>query len=201
MVLPPIGPDDRFGRTWSTEFLWSADDESLAVQSCGERACRTRLVDPGGRPGPEVVDPALGTAIGLARGRLVSYLACPGLPCPIVVTDLAGGGHRTLEQDAGSRGRDGDARWRTARPRRGAGHGATLQSMTLEGDRRLDLGAVPDELDLLVHASRAGAGLDVPLGWLALAPGGRPTFDGSAPGLILRNVLDGRSATLDEVLP
>ena len=148
-----------------------------------------------------MADPGLGTAIGLARGRLVSYLACRGLPCPVVVTDVAGGGRRTLASDAG-------LALVTATPdgprfvhSRGAAHGATLHSMTLDADGRVDLGPVPDGLDLLVDASRAGAGLDVPPGWLVLAPEGRPAFDGSAPTAILRHVLDGRSAAVDEVLP
>ena len=58
-VLPPPAADGRFGRTWSTELAWSAEGDRLAVQSCGEMACRTRLFDPsdgssrpGRRPGP-----------------------------------------------------------------------------------------------------------------------------------------------------
>ena len=30
-VLPPIAPDDRFGPTWITGFIWSEDGRSLAV--------------------------------------------------------------------------------------------------------------------------------------------------------------------------
>ena len=100
-ILPPIDPDARFGRTWSTEFTW-ADDGSLAVQSCGEVSCRTRVLDATWRPAVTLADPELGATIGVAGGRLVSYLACRGLPCPIVATDLASGRRRTLVAAAGS---------------------------------------------------------------------------------------------------
>ena len=43
-VLDPIADDGRFGRTWSTEFTWSLAGDRLAIQSCGEVACRTRIV-------------------------------------------------------------------------------------------------------------------------------------------------------------
>jgi hypothetical protein len=43
-VLPPIGPDARFGPTWLTDLAWSDDDTTLVVGSCGETACRYRLV-------------------------------------------------------------------------------------------------------------------------------------------------------------
>ena len=41
----------------------------------------------GGRPVRLVDDPALGPLVGLAEGRLVTYAACRGLPCPIWSVD------------------------------------------------------------------------------------------------------------------
>ena len=43
-VLAPIGADAAFGKTWLTDFAWSDDGSSLAVQSCGEIACRFRVL-------------------------------------------------------------------------------------------------------------------------------------------------------------
>ena len=43
-ILDPLPADARFGRTFSTEFTWAADGERLAIQSCGEVACRTRII-------------------------------------------------------------------------------------------------------------------------------------------------------------
>ncbi len=45
-VLAPIAADGRFGPTWTTDLVWSEDGQTLAVQSCGEIACRVRIVDP-----------------------------------------------------------------------------------------------------------------------------------------------------------
>ena len=39
-ILDPISPDARFGITFSTEFTWDLAGQRLAVQSCGEFACR-----------------------------------------------------------------------------------------------------------------------------------------------------------------
>ena len=48
-LLPPIAADDRFGPTWLTELAWGDDGSTLVVGSCGETACRYRLLpDTGG---------------------------------------------------------------------------------------------------------------------------------------------------------
>ena len=44
-VLEPIAPDERFGPTFTTEFSWEPGGDRLAVQSCGEAACRTRVIE------------------------------------------------------------------------------------------------------------------------------------------------------------
>jgi hypothetical protein len=198
-ILAPIAPDPRFGRTWSTEFLWN-DDGSLAVESCGEVACRTRVVgrsDPKGR----AATPAdLGAAFGLAGDRLVSYRACPGLPCPIVVTDLATGRRRTLVDMAGTAIVTSTAAGERVVYVQHGGRGPTLHSVALDGSHDLDIGPLPAGFDLLADVSRAGAGVRVPPGWVVLAPRGRLPVDRAEPAPILRQVLDGRSATLGEVL-
>ena len=43
-LLPGLAPDARHGRTFSTDLRWASDGR-LAVASCGELACRTRIVD------------------------------------------------------------------------------------------------------------------------------------------------------------
>ena len=199
-VLAPIESDARFGRTWATEFTW-ADDGSLAVESCGEISCRTRVLDSAWRPAGAMADPALGATIGLADGRLVSYLACRGLPCPIVVTDLSSGRRRTLVTDGGSAVVTSTAAGVRLVHTRDVGHGRTLGSVALDGSHRVDLGSVPAGFDLQAAPSRALAGIVVPPGWAVLAPDGRMPLDRTGPAATLRQVLDGRSATLGEVLP
>jgi hypothetical protein len=100
-IVAPIDPDPRFGPTWLTDLAWS-DDGQLVVGSCGQVACRFRVVDPASGAIRGVADPRLGWLIGVANGRLVSHAACRGLPCPIHVTDLATGSIRRLATRAGA---------------------------------------------------------------------------------------------------
>lgn len=103
VVMPPLAlpaAGDRFGRTFSTEFQWSPDRSLLAVQSCGELHCRTRVVDRRTR-GVRLYDaPGQGELIGLTNKALVTYGACSGFPCPISATDLETGSVSTLAEDS-----------------------------------------------------------------------------------------------------
>ena len=79
-ILDPIGADVRFGITFSTEFTWDLAGDRLAVQSCGEFACRTRLLDPRGGPVPMLDAPDLGLLVGVDGDRVVTYGDCQGCP-------------------------------------------------------------------------------------------------------------------------
>jgi len=196
--LPPIGADGRFGKTWSTEFLWTVAGTELAIQSCGEAACRTRVVEPATGALHEVDEPDLGPAVGLAGGRLVSYLACRGLPCPIVAIDLSTGARRTLAPDAGPAVVIATAEGARLVHERVVGSRTSLLTVPLDGSEGGDLGTLPAGLSLHVDATRSTAGLDTPPGWVLLAPEGRmPIHTGAAP--LLRHVPDGRTVAVDEV--
>lgn len=198
-ILPPIDPDPRFGRTWSTTFMWGEAD-ALAVESCGEVACRTRVVDSAGPSDLALAEPDIGATLGLASGRFVSYLACRGLPCPVVATDMASGRRRILIDDSSAAVViSTDAGPRLVHVRVGPA-GTTLHSQSLDGSDQVDLGPVPDGYDLEMDPARSGVGLDLPPGWVVLAPHGRLPIDPSDPSPILRHVLDGRSAAVGEVL-
>ncbi len=198
-VLEPIAPDDRFGRTFSTEFAWDVAGRALAVQSCGEAACRTRVIDPAGGTPRAVADPDLGTLIGLDGEVLVTYAACPGLPCPIVAVNLETGAREVLAV-AGAVAvvvstPDGprlvhevfdDA-------------GLTLRSIALDGSSATDLGRLSDGLRLHPTPDRAAAATRLPSGWVLLAVDGRLPADGPANRTQLRHVPDGTSVQLDEV--
>ena len=196
--IPPIGADGRFGRTWSTEFLWTVDGADMAIQSCGENACRTRVVEPATGALHEVDDPDLGSAVGLADGRLVSYLACRSLPCPVVVIDPSTGARRTLAPDAGPAvviATDDGARLVYERL---VGSRISLFTVPLDGSEGRDLGALPAGLNLHMDANRSADGLDAPAGWVLLAPEGRmPSHPAAAP--LLRHIPDGRTVAVDEV--
>lgn len=191
-VLPPIVPDARFGITWTTELDW-ADDGRLVVTSCGASACRSRILDPVSGAVATVAEPDLGEPLGVAGGWYVAYLACRGLPCPIVAVDVASGDRTRIADAAGLAVlvTDDDGRARlvhesadesglvVADPRGGRSH-------TID-----DVGArlVPSE----PHARSATA---VPDGWLPVGADGRIEPGG---GRLVR-VRDGHSALAAEVV-
>lgn len=197
--LEPIAADARFGRTWSTDLVWSTAGTDLAIQSCGELACRTRVVATASDDIRLVDDPDIGPSIGLADGRLVAYLACRGTPCPIVAVDVRTGIRRTLVADAGpavlSQTEDGTRLVH----RVGRGAEAALHSLALDGGDVRILGLIPVGLDLLTDATRSESGAGAPAGWVVLVPDGRVPRDPTGPGPVLRHALDGRSITSDEV--
>lgn len=197
--LEPIAADARFGRTWSTDLAWSTTGTELAIQSCGELACRTRVVATATDDVRLLDEPDLGPGIGVADGHLVAYLACRGMPCPIVAVDLRTGSRRTLVADAGPAVLTLTEAGSRLVHRAGSGAGATLRSVALDGGDDRELGPIPDDLDLLTDPAWSDAGAGRPAGWIVLAPGGRMPRDPADSGPVLRHALDGPSATSDEV--
>ncbi len=200
-VLDPIDPDDRFGQTFSTEFGWDPSGQALAVQSCGEAACRTRFVAPNAvATFGALAEPDLGTMIGLKDGRLVGYLACPGFPCPIITTDLTTRARLTLADQAGIgvlvSTQDGPRLvHETFTPA-----GFALRSVAIDGSGATELGPIADGLRLHATPERAEAATRLPSGWALLAADGRIAPDGPADRGQLRHVPDGASVQLDEVI-
>ncbi|HLA15896.1 MAG TPA: hypothetical protein VJZ72_03255, partial [Candidatus Limnocylindrales bacterium] len=193
-VLGALPTDDRFGLTWTTEFDWS-DDGRLIVGSCGAAACRSRVFDPIDGSLISIEEPDLGETLGLLDGQLVSYLACRGLPCPVVAIDLIEGTRRVLAPAAGLATVVDDG---------GAGTlvhelvdrpgiidivsmtGASLRTIDLGGSRRL-----------VASGARSGSAIDLPPGWLPVGPGGRISPVGRADGVRIR---DGRITPAGEVI-
>jgi hypothetical protein len=78
-LIDGVVADPLYGPTFATELRWAPDD-GLVVTSCGELACRTRLVDPGSG-GSTTLGPT-GPVIGAPDdGGIVAYAVCPGFPC------------------------------------------------------------------------------------------------------------------------
>lgn len=197
-VLPPLARDARFGMTWSTEFTWDAAGDRLAVQSCGEIACRTRILSPRGAPTVTLDAPDLGGLVAVDGDHVVSYAACRGLPCPIVSIDLGTGGRRTLADGAGTAllvSTPAGARLVVETPS-AAGH--RLRAVALDSDQVLDLGPIPDDLRLLSSPTRAEAATRLPAGWVLLALDGRLPPDGRSGQPQLRHIPDGSTVPLDE---
>jgi len=199
-VLEPIGEDDRFGRTFSTEFSWDVSGTSMAIQSCGEAACRTRILEPANGSLRAVTEPDLGVLVGLREDVLVTYAACPGFPCPIVGTDLTTG-VRSLLADAGAVAvvvatPDGPRLVHEQIDEAGI----TLRSVALDGSAASDVGSVPVGLRLHAVESAADAATRVPAGWVLLSPDGRLPGTGPDDQAELRHVPDGAAVQLEEVV-
>ena len=196
-ILPPIEPDARFGQTWLTELAWSDDDGLLAVQSCGEVACRVRWLDLRTGVTGVVADPTLGDMVGLTRDLLVAHGDCRGLPCPIFAVSLGTGAKRSLVRAAGQAV--------LAHGRRGHlevlyepdATGRSLRSVGVDGTKDHLVTSDLDGHRLIAGPAWAGGHVALPAGWLALGSDGRPTTDG--PGSSFRRVIDGRAVVLPEV--
>jgi hypothetical protein len=198
-ILEPLPADARFGRTFATEFTWAADDERLAVQACGEVACRTRIVARDGSLAGDLEASDLGVLVGFAGDRAVTYGACRGWPCPIVSVDVRTGTRLTLDASGGGAvvvpTSDGA---RLVLETWGA-TGRRLRSMSLDGAAGSDLGPVPDGLGIGFGPGRSTAATRLPDGWILLGPDpaspGRQAIRGQ-----LRRVPDGMTVPFDEAM-
>lgn len=199
-VLPAPAPDGRFGRTYSTEFTWDLAGDRLAVQSCGEAACRIRVLDPRGGPTVSVDAPDLGLLVGFDGERVVTYGACRGLPCPIVAVELRTGDRRVLAPAAGPAvvvaTPDGPRLVHEVPLASGRG----LRSVATDTGRAADLGTIPDGLRLHASLARGDVATRLPAGWVLLAPDGGLPADGRSGQLRLRRIPDGLTVPLDEAM-
>jgi hypothetical protein len=197
-VMAPLAVDDRFGRTFTTAFTWSADDSRLAVRSCGEVACRVRVLDPATGRLRLLDDPSLGDVIGLTRERVVAHAACRGLPCPIVSVSLRTGIPIVLEPAAGLATMivlpDGAIR---VVMETGEG-GRALRSSSIDGHTRTVLERAPTGRRLVPSDGRSGSAVALPPGWLAFGTDARLPFEGASQAT-LRDVVSGRTVDLGEV--
>lgn len=195
-IFDPIDADERFGATFSTELSWDLAGTRLVIQSCGEVACRTRVL--GGDVVRTVEEPDLGSLVGLADDRLVTYAACPGLPCAVVATDLETGKRSELANDAAIAvlvsTPDGA---RLVHEVLDAA-GVALRAVALDGSSVVDLGRVPAGLRLHATPEAAGAATRIGTGWVLLSPDGRLPDTGPHARTLLRHVTDGRTVQLGE---
>jgi hypothetical protein len=197
-ILPPIEPDDRFGPTWLTELSWSDDGTLLAVQSCGEVACRVRWLDLHTGVGGAVSDPSLGDLIGMTRDRLVAHGVCRGLPCPVRSLRLDDGAVRTIVRSAGQAvlARDGDGRHVVVYERDADGH--AMASIEVDGSDERPVPIDRAGRRLIGGAAWAGGAAEVPAGWIVIGPDGRLPVAGPI-GALLRRVSDGHTVPFGEV--
>ena len=111
-IVEPLGPGIVAGPVWATDLRLDQAGRFLAVQSCVDRACATRLVDlaePGSAP-TLLRGKSQGPLLGFAAGRLVTWAACDGLPCELLSWDAASGVATQILGDAVAAGLTGDGR-------------------------------------------------------------------------------------------
>jgi hypothetical protein len=197
-VLPPIAVDDRFGPTWLTDLAWGDDDQTLVVASCGQAACRHRLVPDSGAV-VTVADASLGSLVGLAGDHLIVRKACRGLPCPIVSVGLRSDDRVVLAAEAGHAvlARDG------AQPLivyETDVEGSALGAVTPDGRPLPALAAPPFGLRLVTGTPWSGDAAEHPVDRLVFGPDGRLPIDGSQRA-VLQDVAGDSTVALDEVLP
>jgi hypothetical protein len=154
--------DARYGRTFATELRWTPDG-ALAATTCGESACRTRIMDEAGGPVTTVgpTGPVLGAG---GDGTVVAYRVCGGFPCAI---ERHGAGPAP-EQLVAAAGRAAVAGNRLVfEPVEGG-----LRAMDLDGTGTSVIAAATDLIPL-GDGSRATAGGERRDGSVLLAPHGR----------------------------
>lgn len=197
-ILPPIEADARFGPTWITDLVWSEDRRSLAVQSCGEVACRIRILEPAGGGVRLVADPSMGDLVGFSGDRLVAHGACRGLPCPLLSVNLAGGSTAVLDHGAGQAVLSRDAQGRVVVVHEVGATGDALRVVGLDGQ---DEQVIPGDRDgrrLVAGPARSASAAEHEPAWILFGTDGRLPVDGSLRP-VLRHVPDGRAVPLDEV--
>lgn len=194
-LVPAIPADDRFGPTWVTELTWSADGDSLVVTSCGEVACRYRVVPAAGDVVRLIADPSLGSFVGMADDRLIVREACRGLPCALVSRAVAADDVVILDPATGTAvlSRDADGRSVVVHVRE-----AELHAVRPDGTERRPLADPPDGLRLVAGVAWSGSAAEHEPDRLVFGPEGRVPLDGARPA-ILRSVDGTETLPLGEV--
>ena len=114
LVAPPLGGAlaSAVGTVWGTSLLLDAAGTHLAVQSCADLGCLTRIFDLAHASNQPVVirGAAEGPMLGFAGTTLVTWAACPGYPCALLAWDIGSGRSRELIASAGAAAMTGDGR-------------------------------------------------------------------------------------------
>ena len=167
-VAPGLAPDVAHGRTFATDLRW-APDGRLVVASCGELACRTRIIDPA--TGLTESASRTGPVIGIAGSRVVTYGVCPGFPCAVQATEPSTGARETLVAAAGAAALSGDSLVFE--------HDGHLARLDLRTRAMSDVPAA-DGFAPVRGGSTATAGMDLPAGSVMLAGSGQPPAPATA---------------------
>lgn len=166
---------NEVGTVFGTSLAIDAGSRHLAVQSCTDLACLTRIFD---LSKPDVAPMILrsqdqGPLLGFAGAQLVTWAACLGNPCALDAWDVASGHARQLAAgaDAASLTRNG----RRLVARLASETGARLAEIDVATARSSALHGVPAGAAPLATGPSAPSGLEVADTEVAIAiPGGDP---------------------------
>lgn len=168
-VVETLAPQADLGPIWATELRLNEDGSALAVQSCSDQGCLTRVVALGGfgKPITVVRGESQGSIIGFAGDRIVTWGFCAGMPCPLQ-SWAAGQQPKTLAERAVGAGLTKDGRYLLFTTD-ASGHGVRIDLAT--GGIVSVNGIGPNELPLAGNVT-ATAGLDVADDEIGLASNG-----------------------------
>lgn len=113
LVLGPLPSQPELGQIWATMLLLDGSGSHLAVQSCAEAGCVTRIVAlDGSAVGTTAVGGlAQGSMIGFTGAQLVTWAHCQGLPCEVQGWRVGAPGPDTLVDLAAGAALTGDGRY------------------------------------------------------------------------------------------
>lgn len=172
LVAPPLPLGVVDGAVWVTDLRLDQTARNLAVQSCTDTACLTRLFDlraPG--KDPTILAGRQGSLLGFAGGRVLTWAACVGFPCAVQSWDIATTKATVLLEGADSAAVTADGRYVVAST---GARGGALRIELATGARALIRSVAPDEL-LLPAGVAATSGYQVGADEIAVvAPGANP---------------------------
>jgi hypothetical protein len=181
LVAPPLGAlAPTVGTVWGTGLLLDTQGTHLAVQSCADLGCLTRIFDFGhSAEAPLVVQGvAEGPMLGFAGRTLVTWAACPGYPCAILAWDPATSRSRNLLSAASAAAMTADGRRLVAIDADATGsHTVVLDPSSGHLSRLRGLAA---GLRPLATGANATVGLEVGANEVAIGTPGAATSDAQA---------------------
>ena len=112
LVAPALRPDPSRGPTWVTDLRLSPDGTRLAIQSCTDLGCLTRVFDRGRGLVPVArFEGDQGSLIGFSADGIVTWAQCYGFPCAIQSWSVAAGTGSTIVARAESAAVTGNGRF------------------------------------------------------------------------------------------
>jgi hypothetical protein len=113
LALAPLPIQPELGQIWATELLLDGAGRHLAVQSCAEAGCVTRVVtlDGSGVGIAFLGGLQQGSMIGFTGDRVLTWAHCEGLPCEVQAWQVGVAKPETLVDLAAGAAVTGDGRY------------------------------------------------------------------------------------------